>query len=99
VPTFLNRGLPCGQLGGTPTVINLSFIYRSLYFSFKSLLIYAHEAEWTPLQTHCYSEKLAAPGIELRTSVSSAARNSDHETTEECLTIMLMIRKFFSLHL
>jgi hypothetical protein len=26
-------------------------------------------AEWTPFQTHCYSENLAAPGIEPDTKV------------------------------
>jgi hypothetical protein len=34
-------------------------------------------AEWTPSQTHCYSENLVAPGIEPGTS-ELAARNSDH---------------------
>jgi hypothetical protein len=38
-------------------------------------------AEWTPFETHCYSENLATPGIELGTS-GSAARKSDHQTTE-----------------
>jgi hypothetical protein len=38
-------------------------------------------AEWTPFQTHCYSENLVAPAIEPRTS-GLAARNSDHQTTE-----------------
>jgi hypothetical protein len=38
-------------------------------------------AEWTPFQTHCYSENLVAPGIEPSTS-GLAARNSEHETTE-----------------
>jgi hypothetical protein len=38
-------------------------------------------AEWTPFQTHCYSEKLVADGIEPGTS-GSAARKSDHWTTE-----------------
>ena len=36
-----------------------------------------HEAEWTPFQTHYYSENLVAPGIEPETSVY-LARNSDH---------------------
>jgi hypothetical protein len=31
-----------------------------------------HEAEWTPLQTHYYSENLVAPGIETETSGSVA---------------------------
>jgi hypothetical protein len=38
-------------------------------------------AEWTPFQTHCYSENLAAPGIELATS-GYEVRNSDHKITE-----------------
>jgi hypothetical protein len=38
-------------------------------------------AECAPLQTHCYSDNLVAPGIELRTS-GLAARNSGHKTTE-----------------
>jgi hypothetical protein len=31
-------------------LVNLSFIDRSRYFSFESLLIYPHEAEWVPFQ-------------------------------------------------
>jgi hypothetical protein len=50
-------------------------------FSFKKLLSYPHEFEWTPFQTHYFSENLVAPGIELGTS-GSVARNSDHYTTE-----------------
>jgi hypothetical protein len=50
------------------TVVNLSFLDRSRYLSFKKLLIYAHEAEWTPFQTHCYSENVVAPGIEPESS-------------------------------
>jgi hypothetical protein len=38
-------------------------------------------AEWTPFQTHCYSENLVALGIEPGTS-GLAARNSDYKTTE-----------------
>jgi hypothetical protein len=34
-------------------------------------------AEWTPFQTHCYSEKLVAPAIEPEAS-GLAARNSDY---------------------
>jgi hypothetical protein len=32
-----------GQRGGSPTVVNLSFLDRSRYFSFKQLLIYPHK--------------------------------------------------------
>jgi hypothetical protein len=35
VPTFVDRGVSRGQHGGSPTVVNLSFIDRSRYFSFK----------------------------------------------------------------
>jgi hypothetical protein len=41
---------------------------RSRYFSFKQLLIYGHEAEWTRFQTHYYVENLVTPGIESGTS-------------------------------
>jgi hypothetical protein len=34
-------------------------------------------AEWTPFQTHCYSEKLATPGIEPGTS-ELAVKKSDN---------------------
>jgi hypothetical protein len=35
VPTFVDRRVSCGQRGGSPTVVNLSFLDRSRYFSFK----------------------------------------------------------------
>jgi hypothetical protein len=35
VPTFVDRGVSRGQRGGTLTVVNLSFLDRSRYFSFK----------------------------------------------------------------
>jgi hypothetical protein len=35
VPTFVGKGVSRGQRGGTPTVVNLSFLDRSRYFSFK----------------------------------------------------------------
>jgi hypothetical protein len=88
VPTFVDRGVSRGQRDGTPKAVNLTFLDRSRYFSFKWLLIYAHEANWTPFQTHCYIENLLAPGIEPGTSVP-AARNSDHETTEAVLARLM----------
>jgi hypothetical protein len=33
--TFVGRGVLRGQRGGSPTVVNLSFVDRSRYFSFK----------------------------------------------------------------
>jgi hypothetical protein len=68
MPTFADREVSRGQRGGSLTAVNLSFIDRSRYFSIKYLLIYAHEAEWTPFQTHRYAENLVAPGIERGTS-------------------------------
>jgi hypothetical protein len=53
------------------------FLTGAASFSFKYLLIYAHEAEWTPFLTNCYGENLVAPRIKSRTSWL-AARNSDH---------------------
>jgi hypothetical protein len=35
VPTFVDRGVSRGQRGGSPTVVILSFLNRSPYFSFK----------------------------------------------------------------
>jgi hypothetical protein len=40
------------------------FLDRSRYFSFKYLLSCTHEAEWTPFQTHYFSENLVARRIE-----------------------------------
>jgi hypothetical protein len=42
----------------------LGFLDRGRYFSFKQLLSCTHEIEWTPFQTHYFSENLVAPGIE-----------------------------------
>jgi hypothetical protein len=35
VPTFVDRGMSRGQSGESPKVVNLSFLDRSRYFSFK----------------------------------------------------------------
>jgi hypothetical protein len=35
VPTFADSGVLRGHSGGTPTVVNLSFLDRSRYFSIK----------------------------------------------------------------
>jgi hypothetical protein len=42
----------------------LGFLDRGRYFFFQVLLKCTHEAEWTPFQTHYFSENLVAPGIE-----------------------------------
>jgi hypothetical protein len=77
VPTFADRGVSRGQCSGSPTVINLSFLDQSRSFFPSSSSFTITRAKWTPFQTHCYSENLAAPGIESETSVS-AARKSNH---------------------
>jgi hypothetical protein len=35
LPTFVDRGVSRGQRGGSITVVNLSFLDLSRYFSFK----------------------------------------------------------------
>jgi hypothetical protein len=35
VSTFVDRGVSRGQRGGSPTVVNLRFLDRGRYFSFK----------------------------------------------------------------
>jgi hypothetical protein len=35
VPTFVDRGVSRGKRGGSPTVVNLSFLDRSRYFFFQ----------------------------------------------------------------
>jgi hypothetical protein len=73
VPTFEDRRChvvtvtePYGRIHG--------FLNRSHYWQ---LLISIHEAEWTPFQTHYFSESLVVPGIEPGTS-GSVITNSDH---------------------
>jgi hypothetical protein len=60
-----------------PAAVNSVFLTEVATFSFKQLLSYPDEAEWTPFQTHYFSENLVALGIEPGTS-GSVARNSDH---------------------
>jgi hypothetical protein len=78
VPTFEDVWVSSGQRAlDTPTTVNLGFLHRSRYFSFKQLLHYPHEDDWTTFQTQYCSENLVALGIEPGTSVS-VARYSDH---------------------
>jgi hypothetical protein len=66
-----------GKLNGSEG----SVFYTGAAISLKQFLSYPHEAEWTPFQTHYFSEKLVTPEIEPRTS-GSVTRISDHYTTE-----------------
>jgi hypothetical protein len=77
VPTFVDR--VCHVVSVTDTYGRiLGFLDRSRYFFFKvAPQLYSNEAEWTPFQTHCFSENVVAAGIEPETS-GSVARNSDH---------------------
>jgi hypothetical protein len=62
-----------GELGTTLAVSSNRRTHASV--------LSAERAEWTLLQTNCYSENLAAPGIEPATS-GSATRKSDRLATE-----------------
>jgi hypothetical protein len=42
----------------------LGFLDQSRYFFFQVALNCTHEAEWTPFQTHYFSEILVSLGIE-----------------------------------
>jgi hypothetical protein len=75
LPTFVGGGVTWS--GKRIPTANLGFLDRSRYFSFKYLLIYPHEAKWTPFQTHHFSEILAAQGLEPGAS-KSVTGNSDH---------------------
>jgi hypothetical protein len=56
----------------------LGFQARSRYYFFQvAPQLCTHEAEWTPLQTHYFSEDLVAAGNRTWTS-GSVARNPDH---------------------
>jgi hypothetical protein len=57
----------CGCRGvvrlSDPYCRNLDFLDRSRYFFFQ-VAHCTHEAEWTPFQTHYFSDNEIAPGIE-----------------------------------
>jgi hypothetical protein len=62
-PTFADRSYhvvsvtdPYGRI--------LGFLHQSRYFFFQVAPHCTHEAEWTPFQTHYFSETFVAPGIE-----------------------------------
>jgi hypothetical protein len=62
------------------SLISVSYTGAAIFLSSSSSFILTR-AEWTPFQTHCYSENLVPPEIEPGTS-RPAARKSDHETKE-----------------
>jgi hypothetical protein len=66
----------CRVVSAADPLRSLISVFSATFLSSSSSFMVTR-AEWTPFQTHWYSENLAAPGIELGTS-GLAARNSDH---------------------
>jgi hypothetical protein len=62
------------------SLISVFYTGAAIYLSSSSSCILTR-AEWTPFQTHGYSENLVASGIESGT-FGLAARNSGHYITE-----------------
>jgi hypothetical protein len=60
VPTFVDKG--CRVVSATdPHCRILDFLDRSRYYFFQVALNFTHEAEWSPFQTHYFSENLVVP--------------------------------------
>jgi hypothetical protein len=55
-----------------PMFVNFGFLDRICKLFIKEAPQFIHIIEWTPFQTHYFSETLVAPGIEPRTSGSVA---------------------------
>jgi hypothetical protein len=66
VPTFVYRGVSRGQRSGSPMVVNLSFLDRSRYFSFKSLLIYPFKVWVDPVPDLLLLRKSGSAGDRTR---------------------------------
>jgi hypothetical protein len=66
VSTSVDRGVSRGQRGGSPTVVNLSFLDRSRYFSFKKLLIYPHKGLVDPVPDPLVLRKCDSAGNRTR---------------------------------
>jgi hypothetical protein len=72
-PTFVDRGATLSPWQ-IPTAAFSVLYTGAATFSSKLLLNYYYETEWTPFQTHYFSENLVTPGIGPGTS-GSVARN------------------------
>jgi hypothetical protein len=59
VPTFVDRWVLRGQRGGSPRSLISVFSTGAANFLSSSFSFILTRAEWTPFQTHCYSENLA----------------------------------------
>jgi hypothetical protein len=66
VPAFVDRRVSRGQLGGSPTVVNLSFLDHIPYFSFKWLLIYSHKGRVDPVPDALQLRKSGGAGNRTR---------------------------------
>jgi hypothetical protein len=66
VSTFVDRGVSRGQGCGFTTVVNLSFLDRSRYFSFKYLLIYPHKGWVDPVPDPPLHRKYGSAGNRAR---------------------------------
>jgi hypothetical protein len=62
---FADRGMLRSQRGGSLTTVISVFWTEAANLSYKQLHSCTHEAEWTPFQTHYFSENLVVPRIEL----------------------------------
>jgi hypothetical protein len=66
VPTSADKGVSCGQRGRSPTVIYLSFLDQSRYYSFKYLLIYPHKGWVEPVPDPLILRKSGSAGNRTR---------------------------------
>jgi hypothetical protein len=61
---FCGKRVSHGQGNGSPQPYSWISRLKPLLFLTSKLLSRTHEAEWTPFQTHYFSENLVAAGIE-----------------------------------
>jgi hypothetical protein len=57
----------CTKMKQNPWPQYASELYQQSDNRLSAKLVCTHEAEWTPFQTHYFSENLVVPGIELGT--------------------------------
>jgi hypothetical protein len=62
-PTFADGGFSV-DIAWNPTAVFSVLETEAANFSSKLLLNCSHQAEWTPFQTHYFSENLVEQGIE-----------------------------------
>jgi hypothetical protein len=64
--TFVGRAVSRGQRGGSPTVVNVSFLDRSSYISCKQLFIYPHKGWVDPVPDPLLLRKSGSAGNRTR---------------------------------